>query len=192
MHNKPRLEIIVTGAPVELGVYITVVATFASDLDASLKFDGQTAFLLKDKGLVTMCYDEDSGKFNFLRCKDGALAVTATVETPGDPFFIRGQVLASPGNSVDVFTSVVPASTVRKLTQLWVTATNDGYFSLEADGLQVAYGRIDNVLHNAKFNFNPSRPIVSGVSLVLKFISDTEPTMTCSVTGFLSGYDVVV
>ena len=106
------------------------------------------------------------------------------------PVFTRGQINASPGGSVSVFSVVVPASTVRRLKTLWVTAINDGDFFLNADALEIATGRISVVQQNIQFKFDPPRPIAAGVTLELLFVADSEPTGACPVTAFLSGYDL--
>jgi hypothetical protein len=81
MHDKPRIEIIVTGGNVRMGVYVTVVATFASDLDANLKLHAQDADIAKDKGLVVSGYDATLDKFFFLPIDNGALKVSGVLTT---------------------------------------------------------------------------------------------------------------
>lgn len=110
----------------------------------------------------------------------------------GTPFYLRGEVPAVPSGSTSVLSYTVPALQKRSLRQLWVTALNDGHFSLEADGVQIATGRIDNVAHNVSFTFDPPRSFLVGVVLELFYNSDDEPTHICPVTAFLSGVDVVV
>ncbi len=84
VHNKPIAKVTITGGPVTFGLYITVVASFASDLDSALVNDGQTANLLSDKALVAGTYDAVSGQFKFLRSLNGRLLVdsTSSVTTP--------------------------------------------------------------------------------------------------------------
>lgn len=78
VHNKPHAEMIVTGT-VEFGIYVTVVASFASDLETNLKLQGQLADILKDKGLPSVGYDSGDGKYYFLPLDNGAVKVTGTV-----------------------------------------------------------------------------------------------------------------
>jgi hypothetical protein len=78
LHNKPHIEIIVTGT-VEMGIYLTVVASFASDLDTNMKLHEQLADLFKDKGLPAMGYDSSDGKFYFLPMDNGAVKITGSV-----------------------------------------------------------------------------------------------------------------
>lgn len=190
LHNKPRIEIIVTGGPVTLGVYITVIATFASDLDASLHLDMDPADLDKDKGLAVMCYDEEANVFDFIRCKDGGIVVTPSGGAEGEHYYKRGNIAASPGNVVTVLTDTVPLATVRKLKSVFVTAYNDGQYSLQIDGVEIAAGLISAVEHNLPFKFDPPYPISAGALIELKYTSDNEPNYPCPITAFLSGYDL--
>ena len=119
-------------------------------------------------------------------------SILPTPSDEGTPFYLRGEVPAVPAGSTSVFTYTVPVSQERKLKQLWVTALNDGFFSLEADGTQIATGRIDNVAHNVVFKFDPPRPISAGVLLELLYNGDDEPTFVCPVTAFLSGNDLTI
>ena len=108
----------------------------------------------------------------------------------GDPYYKRGSVAVNPGSTVTIFTDTVPVDTTRKLSVLWVTAINDGEFSLKADGIEIASGRIDHVSRNIPFNFYPDLPIDPEVELELTFTADSEPTVPFNVTAFLSGYDI--
>lgn len=79
VHNKPVARITVTGGTATFGIYITVVASFASDLDSALVRDGQLADLVTDKSLVAGTYDALSGQFKFLRSINGRLLVDASI-----------------------------------------------------------------------------------------------------------------
>jgi hypothetical protein len=78
LHNKPHIEIIVTGTA-ELGIYLTVISQFASDLDNSLKLHATIADLLQNRGLPAMGYDPGDGKLYFLPLSNGAVKITGTV-----------------------------------------------------------------------------------------------------------------
>jgi hypothetical protein len=75
IHNHPVVRCNVIGGNVKFSVYITVIASFASDLDAALKFNDQIVALLKDKGMPIMGVDYVTGKYNFLKQLDGILQV---------------------------------------------------------------------------------------------------------------------
>jgi hypothetical protein len=190
IHNKPQLELIVTGGTVEFGVYVTAVSTSASDIDSALIRDGDTFFQTSNKAIPIACLDEATGKLEFIRCPLKVSIVSD--DSNGTPYFLRGKVNAIPDGAVTVFSTTVPVGTIRSLKHLWVTALNDGDFSLEAGGFEIAAGRIDNVAHNVSFRFFPARPISAGTLIELKYNSDTEPTFACPVTAFLSASDVTI
>jgi hypothetical protein len=192
-HDKPRIELVVTGS-VTVGVYVTVLANLAADLEKALHFHQEDADLAHDKGLVVSGYDPVLDEFWMLPIKDGKVNVTGTISTiPGEegtPYFLRGDLAAIPGTTFTVFTDVVPVATTRKLKQLFVTAYNDGRFSLQINGVEIAAGLVSNVEHNIKFKFDPPRPIVAGATIELKYTADSEPNYPCPITAFLSGNDI--
>lgn len=75
IHNKPNLRATVTGGNIRFGVYITVVSSFASDLDSALQFDGDLVNILRDKGIPIVTWDKDSGLWHFLTSTNGRLQV---------------------------------------------------------------------------------------------------------------------
>lgn len=81
IHNKPQIEVIVTGGIVEFGVYLSVISDFPVDLKGSI-LDGQTANLALDGGLPISVYNPDDGKFYLLQGDEGALASGSNAETP--------------------------------------------------------------------------------------------------------------
>lgn len=188
IHNKPQLEVIVTGGNVEFGVYATAVSSSASDVDSALVSDGDTFAPETNKAIPMACLDVSTGLLNFVTCP---LKVEITGQG-GDLYHIRGGVDADPGNTVTVLTDTVPTGTERRFTKLWVTATNDGYFSLLANGVEIAAGRIDVVQHNVAFRFDPVHTIGAGISYELKYSSDDDPTEACPIIAFLTGFDVTL
>jgi len=188
IHNKPQLEVVVTGGNAEFGVYATAVSSSASDIDSALVRDGDTFYPATSKSLPMACLNEATGTLQFVTCP---LKVEIAGES-GDLYYKRGEVAAAPGNTVSVFTDTVPVLTERRFKKLWVTATNDGYFSLEVAGVEIAAGRIDAVQHNIAFSFDPVHSISAGVAYELKYISDDDPDTSCPIIAFLSGYDVAL
>jgi hypothetical protein len=88
IHNKPHCEVIVSGGNVEFGIYITVVASFASDLDAALVLDGEAYRDEATKGIPLACYDEANDEMVLVRCDGNGLKVTGSLSvTPAkNPF----------------------------------------------------------------------------------------------------------
>ena len=181
-HNTVVLEVIVTGTA-EFSVYTTVVSSFATDLDAALHLEGDVVDVLEDKGLPGMCFNRTTGRFEFLSCP---LNVTIIEQ---EPFFSRGAITVVPGTTQTMLSFTVPNGTTRKLRRVFVTGSNDGYFTLESGGVEIAAGIIDNTNRNTPFIFDPQRPIGAGTLVELKFISESEPSLGCPATGFISAED---
>jgi hypothetical protein len=91
IHNKPVLEVTLSGGSADFGVYGTVVQSFALDLGNAAKLDGQEAVLDRDRGFPFMLLDPISGEFRFVRSQDGGLPVvlqgsaSVTLETLASP-----------------------------------------------------------------------------------------------------------
>lgn len=91
IHNKVYAEIIVTGGPCRLGVFGTVVSSFATDTEAALKRDGQPSNLLTDRGSPVVIRDTTTGLWELWEGEGGIPAVRligdvqvnlAAVDTP--------------------------------------------------------------------------------------------------------------
>lgn len=79
IHNKPQLEVIVTGGNVEFGVYGTAVSSSASDLDSALIRDGDLFVTDVNRALPVSCLDRSTGTLHFIPCKGGKLWITGDV-----------------------------------------------------------------------------------------------------------------
>lgn len=164
-HNKPQVEVIVTGGSVEFGVYISLIDYFTSELDNGLIIDGSVFDPPNSLGLPSMCLDEDSGLLNFLRCKDGGL----TVSSPGDEHH-RWDTKALVNDSfVDIFTETVPAGVKRVIHETGVSCPTTGVFELLVDGNIVASGRTAPAKPDAKRNFSKGKTVASGLEIKLRF-----------------------
>jgi len=75
IHNKPRMRAEVNGGSVRFSVYLTVVSSFASDLDAALHLNGELVELSRDKGLPIVTWDETANTWNFLKSTGGRIQV---------------------------------------------------------------------------------------------------------------------
>lgn len=75
IHNKPNLRVTITGGSARLGVYVTVVSSFASDLDSALQFEGESVVIDRDKGMPIAAYETTNNTWSFLRTKDGRLQI---------------------------------------------------------------------------------------------------------------------
>lgn len=75
IHDKVFCEVTVTGGNVEFGIYVTVVSSFATDLDAALKYEGDDVQILLDKGMPITVYETVDDTWKFLRAINGRVQV---------------------------------------------------------------------------------------------------------------------
>jgi len=75
IHNKPNIRVVVSGGNARFGIYITVVSSFASDLDAALQFENEEINILRDKGMPITAYETTTDEWSFLRTNNGRLQI---------------------------------------------------------------------------------------------------------------------
>jgi hypothetical protein len=75
IHDKVFCEVVVSGGAVEFGVYVTVVSSFATDLDAALQHEGDDVSIPLDKGIPITVYESTDDTWKFLRSTNGRLQV---------------------------------------------------------------------------------------------------------------------
>lgn len=75
IHNKVYAEIIVAGGNARFGLYGSVVSSFATDLEAALKKDGQPAELDTDRGLPIVVLNTTTDEYDIWEGEDGIPAV---------------------------------------------------------------------------------------------------------------------
>lgn len=74
IHNKPKARITIIGT-CRFSVYLTVVSSFASDLDAALQFEGDLVDVNRDNGMPITAYETTTNEWSFLRTLNGRLQV---------------------------------------------------------------------------------------------------------------------
>jgi hypothetical protein len=132
IHNKPRLNVEVIGGKVKFSVYITVVDSFASDLDQALQVDQETVVFDRDKGMPIMAVTLD-GKFVFLRTEgDGTLSINS----PGSKGDLQS-ILGSANNvAANIETSIISlVSTGSELFKIEVDSENVSTFRVYINGV---------------------------------------------------------
>jgi hypothetical protein len=75
IHNKPNLRVTVTGGNARFSVYVTVVESFASDLDSALQYEGETVNIDNDKGMPIAAFEQTTSAWSFLRTNNGRLQI---------------------------------------------------------------------------------------------------------------------
>lgn len=139
IHEKPRVRMIVTGGNVRAQVHTTVVTSFASDLDAALKYEEQPADLTPngDRGIPLVGYDEGDTLWHFLRVDNGVLQVGGEVAA-GAIFlntrkYNQSLVLLAGSDAVHI-DYTIPAGKVFRWLAGWGTADDWVLWRVEIDG----------------------------------------------------------
>jgi hypothetical protein len=135
IHNKPQLEVIVTGGTVEFGVYATLVGDFP--LSGNI-IDGQLANLLADGGIPISVYDPGDGKFYLLRGASGFIGVD--VEGPGQGIVLEATASIATGPEASILSSVVPVGKTWRMAYGAVVCRGYGRWRLTVDGARIAGG----------------------------------------------------
>jgi len=167
IHNKPNVEIIITGGNVSFGVYGTIVSTSASDMDQALRSDGQDADFTRDKGLAPVLYDAAEDKWYFTRGDHGVQIIKTSNQPVGAAVYLQSAdgLMTDEDEWVEAIVDEVPLDTVRYLQQVRVVSTMDCEVRVTADGAKVKTGRVGPTSPNCEINWNPPRAFPAGVEL---------------------------
>lgn len=172
IHNKPRIEVVVTGGSVTFGVYASARNETASDIDSALQLDASDVDLLSDKGIPTMCYDQAQNKFFFLRCENGTIPVSFS--EAGTPFYEGNQTVSTPGVEQTILDFTVAASKIRRLNQAIVTSgTTHGLFRIQRGSDIIGSGRIGSGNLNNTFPWLPRFEAAAGQRIRLFYLQPT-------------------
>jgi hypothetical protein len=179
IHNKPRIRATVTGGNVRFGVYISVVSSFASDLDNALVTNGQTADLATALGLQTAIYDPVAGKFFFARGSSGIQDVNVVgFDETALPFSILSTsgLQTTPNVAQTAIISIaVPMGKKWKIRQVLTVSRCYGEFDILVDGTSVGGGVTSPMEANARFEFMPYYLATAGQVVSLDFIENHGP-----------------
>lgn len=170
IHNKPNLEIFVTGGNVDFGIYATVVSSFAVNLDGSLVYDNQLADLTKNKAIVVAGLDEN-GRFQMLQLSNGKLVVDANIVSTGagTPLFQSGSFAsAASGSEETIFSYTVPTGKTLSIENITASGNNVSTFTVWVDGSSIAAKRTHFCDLNTTFELAGKLKLVAGQAVVLK------------------------
>ena len=159
IHNKPVVEVIVTGGAVEFGVYGTMVSSFATDLDEALRYEGDTVDLTRDKGLAPIIYDEATGTWKFVRGNNGVQIVQVY---SGDPVHLQGAGTTVASVWTSYISSTVPVGKSRRLYSVRVHTSMECEVRITNNGSNIGGGRVGGVSPNFKNNFKIPYPLAAG------------------------------
>lgn len=159
IHEAPRIRVRVVGGSARFGVMMTVVTSFATDLDAALIFDEQVANLLRDKAIPIAGYD-NTGKYNFIRVQDGILQVGGEV-TAGELFInkrLYNEVLGQlPSTDVTLINYTVPVGKLFRWLEGFGTSNNWTTFDVQINGVTWIFQ--NNAFDNPNVNLTVGRGV---------------------------------
>ncbi len=169
VHNKPVIEVTVAGGNVEFGVYLTVNDELATDIDAALVSDGQTANLANDKGIPIACYNETTGLWEIIRCPipvsiDGDANV-------GDRFSYQFNNVSTPGTEQALINEATHATLITSIRRLRVSCRNHGAWELLAGGVILASGLTGPATPNDDYVFDIPEQVAVSTNLRLNYLA---------------------
>ena len=149
IHNKVNCEITITGGAVEVGVFGTLVAYTATDIDSAFVLDGQSADLLQDKGLPVACYNETSGKFELVRCP-----MPIEITEPGVDLKLKDRRATTPLADQTLISHTVPSGQFVLLKKFFLSTGASSHFEIDVDGVTIASGRTRALNPNFSFDWD--------------------------------------
>lgn len=187
IHNKPRVRVTITGAAATIGVYATVVSSFASDVDSSLFKDNSTANLALDLGSQGVIYDPVLGKHFFTRGSNGVqdVNVTNVVTVTGDTKIEGIKTVGTPGIFQDLVSITVPVGKQWYLYCSKIACNIDGIFELSIDGTMIGSGYTNAAAPNVNYIFCLPHKVLAGSLVVLKYKMRSTAPASIDVAGWL-------
>lgn len=182
IHNKPVIEVVITGGNVEFGVYLTVNDELATDIDSALVSDGQDAELATDKGIPIACYDSANDEWMIIRCP-----LPVTLSEDGTPVHRAGSItnsnMSNNPNPLDSFN--IPAGKTYRFKKIIVSTRVSGVFTLKAASAIIARGRTGPASMNSVFQFDPYKEVAAGTAMSLTFDQVYQTPSDCNVDWFI-------
>ena len=181
IHNKAFCEVIITGAPVEFGVYATVISAFASDLDAALITDGQAFDPINSKAMPFACLDKSTDTLGFVTCKDGGLVVSTSA---GLIKSIYNETLTAPSSTVDILTATVPSNKKYLIKSANCSTNHPGTLKVFLNGTKIASGRSRPGNPNVNIMLSDIEAASNDI-IKLSYTAQSFPSAASDIEGFL-------
>lgn len=182
IHNKPVVEVIITGGTVEFGLYLTVNDELATDIDAALVSDGQVANLANDKGIPIACYDEATGEWLIIRCP---LPVTISGDADvGAKFVYQFNGTTTPGTEQALINTSTHATLITSVRSVRVSSRNHGAWELLAGGVIIGSGLVGPATPNDDFKLDIPEEVAVSTNLRLNFLAHSGQA-SCKLDAFV-------
>lgn len=120
------------------------------------------------------------------------VAVDDSPASSGSEKYLEHSDVTTPGTPQDLISDTVPAGIQRLMGQVFVICRSEGSFVVTADGAIIGEGKTGPASPNAKFSWNPTRPLGAGVNVKVTFsaVVGTKPGLP--VSAYLQASDVTV
>lgn len=178
IHNKPNIEIVVTGGNVKLGIYVTVVSAFATDSGAALIANDQP-LSEADRGTPVVVLDPATGTWQFASGVNGVQNVSIDNAISTTDLLVSGNqfgetpdsVGLSPGSSMRLI-SFSPSATL-KVPNIVIGGGSRGFFELKING--TLWGRARSTYTSPQASFQIGTiTLSSGDTLTVDVTNESE------------------
>lgn len=165
IHSTPKVRVTITGGSATLEVHTTVVASFASDLDAALVFEGDTYVVDRTKAIPIAGYDHETGLMNFVHVDDGVLQVSSSDEVIDRRLYNESIALTPSPTYTEHINYEVPTGKQFKWLGGFGSGNNGGKWRVTIDG--VTYLVMRNAYDQPNVELHHSRGILLSAGQIL-------------------------
>ena len=177
LNNKPVAKITVSGAAVRFSLTVTVVSSFASDLDAALIKDGESFEQPLDQGLPVAAVDESTNVLRFLRTNSlGELLIAGNLTTVNQVLANRlyNESLSLAHNATATHINyTVPAGKTFRWLDGWGSGSAHGLWRVEIDGATFLTQRNAYDSPNVRLRLEPGVILSAGQLLTVSVTNNS-------------------
>ena len=138
IHNKTYVEVEILGAPVEFGLEVTVISTFAVDLSSATKKDNAPFVPLTDQALPIAVLDRTTNQYKIWGGDNGIPQVSVVGQSSEGVHLFGQDPSLPPGTSTQIFAATVPAGKTWRVKSALVSCSTQCKFEVRLDGVLVA------------------------------------------------------
>jgi hypothetical protein len=197
IHNKPKVKYTLTGGSAKFSIYITVVSTFASDLDNALQLENSAVNLFRHKGIPIAALETTANVWSFLRTLNGKLQVDVanvlqtTQQLINKRLFGESLTLAFAGQST-LITYTVPEAISFYLLSGYGTSDTFGLFEIYIDGVKYLSKRNSWNDRNAPLFFDAPIKLLTGQILTVVVKNESVRELAGNFEAFIFGAEEIV
>jgi hypothetical protein len=195
IHNKPRIFVEVVGGNARFSVYITVVSSFASDLDSALVYENDLVNFARNKGIPIGVIDDATDTWKLLRSFNGALNVN--VNTPILLKSINKRMYNITTNAVPTTINnhinyIVPINKQFTFLTGFGSANSWTKWKMRINNLPCLTVRSAMDAPNVRIDLNNPFTLIAGEQLEIDAINDTFTGTNCEIETFIYGIEETI